>query len=76
MQGHNTVINSTFLKASDVDSSPNQIQYSLIRAPTYGRIKLTSSNGYVDVFSQQEVNDGVVTFEQNMNPISFGKIST
>lgn len=70
-QGGNVVLTTAHLDASDVDSADTEIRYRLTSTPTHGDVTLNGTSlGITQFFTQQELIDGAVRYENNGNPAS------
>nr|CAB3234042.1 chondroitin sulfate proteoglycan 4 [Phallusia mammillata] len=72
VQGFIGSLTSSSLRAIDLDSPSSDVVYTIIRAPTYGRIAISSQmqsstlfGDEVSAFTQQDIDDGLVAFIQN-----------
>jgi hypothetical protein len=68
IEGKSVIINASQLSVSDVDNTPAQIRFKLLRLPSSGTLRISDS--LVDTsnrFSQQTINEGRLSYQHNGN---------
>lgn len=71
VQGDTVALAPSNLNVADLDTSPNEILYSVISKPSNGFLAVAESlNVSVDIFSQAQINNGEVFFVQDGSPMS------
>uniref|UniRef100_A0A8D2KRJ2 Laminin G domain-containing protein n=1 Tax=Varanus komodoensis TaxID=61221 RepID=A0A8D2KRJ2_VARKO len=71
LQGDKTVIGHKHLKVEDLDNTPEEIKYTIIRAPSNGYLALQSHlNESIKDFSQADIDGGRVWFVQDGSSLS------
>lgn len=63
-EGAVQIISSTLLSASDVDTAPQNLVYSVVSAPTSGTL-IRSGVSNIDSFTQADINSGALRYQQN-----------
>jgi VCBS repeat-containing protein len=73
-EGGVITIGSSQLLATDIDNTPTQLTYTIVTAPTHGRLELTTNPGVVITsFTQDQVSGGTIRYvHDGSNSISDG----
>ncbi|XP_055790885.1 chondroitin sulfate proteoglycan 4 [Salvelinus fontinalis] len=62
LQGSMTVITQKYLNTRDEDSTPDEVRFTVSKAPTNGRLVDATKGDHISTFTQEAVNQGQVGF--------------
>ncbi|KAL0967884.1 hypothetical protein UPYG_G00259150 [Umbra pygmaea] len=62
LQGSTTVITQKYLNTRDEDSTPDEVRFTISKAPANGRLVDATTGDPISMFSQEAVNQGQVGF--------------
>ena len=68
-QGTTGTITSGLLEVTDVDNTPDQLQFTVRDAPLHGTLRNGgTAMGGGDVFTQADINGGLITYDHDGSP--------